>query len=568
MKNLLKLTTSLVFASSSLVVASGFFGTGGSGGGGGSGTVTSVGLALPSFITVSGSPVSTTGTLTGTLATQNANLVFAGPSSGAAAAPTFRLLAATDIPSLSYVSSVSVNSPLTSIGSLTPTLSITKSDTSHDGYLSAADWTTFNGKQAALTIGNLTETGSANLVVTGGTGSVIGSGVSLALTGSSIVEATSSVLTLTGATNAVLGTGVSIQVKQSSGSVSGYLSSTDWTTFNSKQAAGSYITALTGDVAAAGPGSSAATLATVNSNVGSFSAANITVNAKGLITAASNGVAVVVNYAPTMQRFTASGAFTYNLDHLIICSSANATVGATYTNNSVTFTVMGTIAAGTLLWVSGNGDPSTSGTLTKASGTGDATITFSSFKDPVYLELEVVGGGGGGGGQGGNGSTGGNSTLGASGTLITANGGAAGTSGPVVSGGQGGTVSHGTSVLGDDIQGGSGGPGSNTPSIGGGIGGNTCRGGGGTGGGSTAAGAAGGTNTGGGGGGNGAPAAGGSNSGGGGGGCFRGIYGAPGFPAIAQTYSGSVGASGAAGTGTPVGGAGAIGDIKIWAHYQ
>lgn len=57
------------------------------------------------------------------------------------------------------------------------------------------------------------------------------------------------------------------------------------------QAAGSYITALTGDVTATGPGSSAATLATVNGNVGSFTNANITVNAKGLITAAANGTA-------------------------------------------------------------------------------------------------------------------------------------------------------------------------------------------------------------------------------------------------------------------------------------
>ena len=74
-----------------------------------------------------------------------------------------------------------------------------------------------------------------------------------------------------------------------SGSVFGCLSSADWTTFNNKQAAGNYVTDLTGDVTASGPGSAAATLATVNSNVGSFTNANITVNAKGLITAASNG---------------------------------------------------------------------------------------------------------------------------------------------------------------------------------------------------------------------------------------------------------------------------------------
>lgn len=57
------------------------------------------------------------------------------------------------------------------------------------------------------------------------------------------------------------------------------------------QIKGNYITALTGDVTAAGPGSAAATLATVNGNVGSFTNANLTVNAKGLITAASNGSA-------------------------------------------------------------------------------------------------------------------------------------------------------------------------------------------------------------------------------------------------------------------------------------
>lgn len=46
----------------------------------------------------------------------------------------------------------------------------------------------------------------------------------------------------------------------STNAVDGYLSAADHTSFASKQAAGSYMTALTGDVAAAGPGSSAATI--------------------------------------------------------------------------------------------------------------------------------------------------------------------------------------------------------------------------------------------------------------------------------------------------------------------
>lgn len=59
-----------------------------------------------------------------------------------------------------------------------------------------------------------------------------------------------------------------------------------------KQPIGNYITALTGDATASGPGSAALTLATVNANIGSFgsatSVATFTTNAKGLITAAGS----------------------------------------------------------------------------------------------------------------------------------------------------------------------------------------------------------------------------------------------------------------------------------------
>ena len=66
---------------------------------GGYGTVSSVSLSLPGIFTVTGSPVTTTGTLTASLANQAANLVFAGPTTGSAT-PTFRSLAASDIPNL------------------------------------------------------------------------------------------------------------------------------------------------------------------------------------------------------------------------------------------------------------------------------------------------------------------------------------------------------------------------------------------------------------------------------------------------------------------------------------
>lgn len=68
-------------------------------GAGGGGGVSSVGLSLPAIFTVSGSPVTTTGTLTGTFANQTQNLFFGSPN-GSTGAPSFRALASADIPNL------------------------------------------------------------------------------------------------------------------------------------------------------------------------------------------------------------------------------------------------------------------------------------------------------------------------------------------------------------------------------------------------------------------------------------------------------------------------------------
>ncbi len=63
---------------------------------------------------------------------------------------------------------------------------------------------------------------------------------------------------------------------------------------------GGGITELTGDVTAGpGAGSQVATLATVNANVGTFTYSTVTVNAKGLVTAASSGAAPVTSANPT-----------------------------------------------------------------------------------------------------------------------------------------------------------------------------------------------------------------------------------------------------------------------------
>ena len=95
---------------------------------------------------------------------------------------------------------------ITSVGS-TITLNLPVASATNTGKLSSTDWSTFNNKQNALSFGNLTETVSSILTITGGTGAVIGSGTT-------------------------------IQVSQAGASTSGFLSSTDWNTFNNKLSPG------------------------------------------------------------------------------------------------------------------------------------------------------------------------------------------------------------------------------------------------------------------------------------------------------------------------------------------
>ena len=90
--------------------------------------------------------------------------------------------------------------------------------------VTSAIQTQLNGKQSTLTTGNLTTT-TTGLSITGGTGAVIGSGAT-------------------------------VNVQTASGSQAGLLSSTDWTTFNSKQAAITFgtnvLTSLANNMGASG----------------------------------------------------------------------------------------------------------------------------------------------------------------------------------------------------------------------------------------------------------------------------------------------------------------------------
>lgn len=158
-----------------------------------------------------------------------------------------------------------------------------------------------------------------------------------------------------------------------------------------------------GNVTAAG------TLATVNGNVGSFTYANITVNGKGLITAASNGTAPVTSVSGTANQITSSGGTTPTLslpNHVIFpidfLATNSSTTNATTTGNAY-FTG---ITASRPLYIDSTGKLTSAGTGTSGdcvnwganntlgdagsacgSGGGSGGGTFSTTTSQVVGEL-------------------------------------------------------------------------------------------------------------------------------------------------------------------------------------
>jgi hypothetical protein len=123
------------------------------------------------------------------------------------------------------ITAVTGTAPVVSSGGTTPAISMAAATTSVNGYLTSTDWNTFNGKQAALVSGTNIKTVNST--------TLLGSGdVSVGVTS---VTGTAPVVSSGGATPA-------ISMAAASTSANGYLTSTDWNTFNGKQAAGSYVT--------------------------------------------------------------------------------------------------------------------------------------------------------------------------------------------------------------------------------------------------------------------------------------------------------------------------------------
>jgi hypothetical protein len=245
--------------------------------GAGLGTVTSVGLTLPNIFTVTNSPVTTTGSLTATLASQSANRLFASPN-GSAGQPTFRSLVAADLPTvtiakggLNLTTVVPINQVLASTGSAYEgrtisvgaglTLTQTTGSIAFAINEGAIDINNLFGTLIAskggtgistapadgsLLIGN--GTSWTNALLTAGTGISITSPTPGSIRIAATAAGVSTLNTLSGNLNMLFGTAATFPAIVPSGSdiqfnipdagpspvTRGLLTAADWTTFNNK----------------------------------------------------------------------------------------------------------------------------------------------------------------------------------------------------------------------------------------------------------------------------------------------------------------------------------------------
>jgi microcystin-dependent protein len=148
------------------------------------------------------------------------------------------------------VSSVSATAPLSSTGGSAPTLSMPAATASANGYLTSANWTTFNAKESALTFSTpLSRSVNAISipVATTSANGYLSSNDWTAFNAKAPTNRTiSTTAPLTG--GGALSGNLTLSMPVATTSASGYLSSTDWTAFNAKAGAGANatITSLTG----------------------------------------------------------------------------------------------------------------------------------------------------------------------------------------------------------------------------------------------------------------------------------------------------------------------------------
>jgi hypothetical protein len=161
--------------------------------------------------------------------------------------------------SVGTVTNIATSGPITG-GPITGTgtIGITQASSTSDGFLSSTDWNTFNNKQATISLTTTGNSGSSTFisnVLNVPTYTLAGLGgvpttrtITINGIGQDLSDDRSwSVGTVTGVTASSPlfssgGVTPNITIQQASGSQSGFLSSTDWNTFNGKQPAGNYVT--------------------------------------------------------------------------------------------------------------------------------------------------------------------------------------------------------------------------------------------------------------------------------------------------------------------------------------
>lgn len=157
-------------------------------------------------------------------------------------------------------------------------------------------------------------------------------------------------------------------IPTASASARGLLASADWTTFNNKQTAGNYLTALTGDVTASGPGSAAATIvANAVTNAKAAQMATLTLkgnNTGGTANASDLTVAQVNSILPV---------FTSTLNGLVPLSGGGTT---TFLRADGTFAAP-VAGSGTVTTVSVATANGFAGTVANATTTPAITLTTS-----------------------------------------------------------------------------------------------------------------------------------------------------------------------------------------------
>ena len=138
----------------------------------GTGTVTSVGLSMPTQFAVTNSPVTSSGTLTAGWNNQSAGHVLIGPATGVAAAPTFRALVSSDLPTIAIneggtgqttaANAFNALSPIAAVGDLilgNGTNTATRLAIGTNGYVLTSNGTTASWSAPAASGGTVTSVG-------------------------------------------------------------------------------------------------------------------------------------------------------------------------------------------------------------------------------------------------------------------------------------------------------------------------------------------------------------------------------------------------------------------------